>query len=89
MRRFLAGVSGLLSVISAASLATAQTSFNNVILGHSGGAAPSATCAGSSSATSYGTWPAATSLAISEVSSVARFEVARVGMAQRRSAQVG
>ncbi|MGZ8533092.1 MAG: hypothetical protein ACXW6J_21280 [Candidatus Binatia bacterium] len=38
MRRFLAGVSGLLSVISAASLATAQTSFNYVILGHSGGA---------------------------------------------------
>ncbi len=38
MRRFLAGVSGLLWVISAASLATAQTSLNNVILGHSGGA---------------------------------------------------
>ena len=35
MRRFLAGASGLLWIISAASLATAQTSLTNVILGHS------------------------------------------------------
>ena len=38
MRRFLAGVTGLLAVIGAISLAPAQTSLNNVILGHSGGA---------------------------------------------------
>ena len=38
MRRFLACVTGLLAVIAAVSLAPAQTSLNNVILGHSGGA---------------------------------------------------
>ena len=38
MRRFLACVTGLLAVIAAVSLAPAQSSLNNVILGHSGGA---------------------------------------------------
>jgi len=38
MKQVLAGVTGLLWVIGAASLATAQHSLQNVILGHSGGA---------------------------------------------------